>query len=57
MAGSRLVTTASELLDAVESGCEEITVRGAVDGIPTITLAPGVRLRGGALRFAEQGCA
>jgi hypothetical protein len=55
MAGSRLVTTASELLDAVESGCEEITVRGTVDGVPTLTLAPGVRLRGGTLRFAEQG--
>jgi hypothetical protein len=55
MAGSRVVTTASELLDAMRSGCEEITVRGTVDGIPMLTLAPGMRLRGGTLRFAEQG--
>lgn len=55
MAGSSVVTTASELLDAVGSGCEEITVRGVVEGIPMLTLAPGERLRGGTLRFAAQG--
>jgi hypothetical protein len=55
MAGSCVVTTASELLDAVGSDCEDITVRGVIEDIPMVTLAPGVRLRGGTLRFSAQG--
>jgi hypothetical protein len=55
MTGSSVVTTAAELLDAVASGCEEISVRGVVEGLPMLTLGPGVRLRGGTLRFGAKG--
>ena len=53
--GSRIVTTAAELLDALQTGVEEIEVRGDLSGMPMVTLNPGVRLRGGTLRFGAKG--
>jgi|GEM_PF-2761860 len=50
-----IVTTAQELLAAVESSTGEIEVRGSLGGMPMITLGPGVRLRGGTLRFGAKG--
>jgi hypothetical protein len=55
MAAPTVVTTAGELLDAVGSGRDEIEVRGVLSGMPMLTLAPGVRLRGGTLRFGARG--
>lgn len=49
------VTTAEELLRATQDGTTEIRVEGDLDGMPMITLAPGVRLCGGTLRFGAKG--
>lgn len=50
-----VVTTASELLEALARGQREIEVRGTLNGMPMITLPPGVRLRGGTLLFGAKG--
>jgi hypothetical protein len=55
MTESLVVTTASELLDAVASEVAEIEVQGTVSGMPMITLRPGVTLRGGVLEFGAKG--
>jgi hypothetical protein len=49
-----LVTTAGELLDAVATA-DDIEVDGSLSGMPAISLRPGVRLRGGTLRFGAKG--
>jgi hypothetical protein len=50
-----VVTSSAELLDALAQGRREIEVRGTLSGMPMITLQPGVRLRGGTLRFGAKG--
>ena len=55
MTGWRVVSTAVELSAALQAGAEAIEVRGEVSGMPMITLGPGVRLRGGTLRFGAKG--
>jgi hypothetical protein len=49
--GSSVVESAAELVEALQSGVGEIEVRG----MPMITLPPGVRLRGGTLKFGAKG--
>ena len=49
-----LVATAGQLLDALATA-EEIEIDGSLSGMPAITLRPGVRLRGGTLRFGARG--
>ena len=48
------MSTAAELLDALTSA-DDIHVDGSLSGIPMISLRPGVRLRGGTLRFGAKG--
>ncbi len=50
-----VVTTASDLLNALQAGVDEIEVQGTLSGMPMITLGPGVTLRGGTLRFGAKG--
>jgi hypothetical protein len=50
-----VVTSSAELLDALAQGRREIEVRETLSGMPMITLPPGVRLRGGTLRFGAKG--
>jgi hypothetical protein len=50
-----VVESAAELVEALQSDVGEIEVRGAVSGMPMITLPPGVRLRGGTLKFGAKG--
>lgn len=49
------VTTAAELMDAVRDEAPAIHVDGTLRGMPMLTLAPGVRLRGGTLVFGARG--
>lgn len=49
------VTTADELLAALDAGQRHIEVRGTLSGTPMITLPPGVALRGGTLEFGAKG--
>ncbi|MER8029718.1 hypothetical protein ABTZ78_12215 [Streptomyces bauhiniae] len=49
------VSTAQELQNALASGASQITVDGTVQGMPMITLGPGVCLRGGVLKFGAKG--
>ncbi len=49
------VTDAHELADAIDSGATEIVVEGTISGSPSITLPPGVSLRGGELVFTAKG--
>lgn len=55
MAEWTTVSTAEELSDSLAAGAEALEVRGEVSGMPMITLAPGVRLRGGTLVFGAKG--
>jgi hypothetical protein len=55
MGGSTVVASAGELMEALNSGAGEIEVRGTLSGMPMITLPPGVRLRGGTLKFGAKG--
>jgi len=48
------VSTVPELLDALDVA-DDIEVDGQLAGLPMITLRPGVRLRGGTLRFGATG--
>lgn len=50
-----IVSNASELGEALRTGAREIEIRGTITGSPMITLAPGVTLRGGELRFGAKG--
>jgi hypothetical protein len=56
MSVERVATTPVELQEALQSGATDIEVRGELTGIPMVTLSPGVRLRGGTLRFGAKGC-
>ena len=49
------VSTSQELQDALAAGASEITVDGTLQGMPMITLDPGVSLRGGVLKFGAKG--
>ncbi|MEU3607041.1 hypothetical protein AB0E83_16570 [Streptomyces sp. NPDC035033] len=49
------MSTAADLVKASRAGVPAIEVDGVVRGMPMITLAPGVRLRGGVLEFGAQG--
>lgn len=48
------MSTAADLLEAVRAGVPAIEVDGVVRGMPMVTLAPGVRLRGGVLEFGAK---
>jgi len=48
------VSSVEELFDALEVA-SDIEVTGSLSGMPMITLRPGVRLRGGRLRFGSTG--
>jgi hypothetical protein len=49
-----VVTSAGELLDALATA-SDIEIDGSLSGMPSITLRPGTRLRGGTLRFGAKG--
>lgn len=49
------VGSATELTDALASGASQITIAGTIFGLPSLTLPPGVSLRGGALAFGAKG--
>jgi hypothetical protein len=55
MSVERVATTLVELQEALQSGATDIEVRGELTGMPMVTLPPGVRLRGGTLRFGAKG--
>jgi hypothetical protein len=55
MSKTRVVHSAGELVEAVESDVMEIVVQGAIAGMPMITLRPGVTLRNGTLTFGAKG--
>src|ERR671937_768281 len=55
MARASAVATAGELIDALRSGVQEIEVRGTLHGLTTLSLGPGVALRGGTLLFDAGG--
>src|SRR5215217_4882776 len=55
MIGSIKVDSVAGLMEALQSGVEEIEVQGTLSGMPMITLARGVRLRGGTLKFGAKG--
>ena len=55
MGGASVVESAAELVEALQSGVGEIEVRGTLSGMPMVTLPPGVRLRGGTLKFGAKG--
>jgi hypothetical protein len=48
------VSSVAELMDALAS-TDDIEVNGSLTGMPTISLRPGVSLRGGSLRFGAKG--
>lgn len=50
------VSTAAELVAATQQRVPAIEVDGVVGGMPMLTLAPGVRLRGGTLELAPRAC-
>jgi hypothetical protein len=50
-----VVTTAADLQGALQSAATDIEVQGEVTGMPMVTLAPSVTLRGGTLRFGAKG--
>jgi hypothetical protein len=49
------VSTPAELVEATRKRVRDIEVAGVLRELPMITLAPGVRLRGGTLEFAGKG--
>lgn len=49
------VVDAVALADAIGAGATEIVVEGTISGSPSITLPPGVALRGGELVFTAKG--
>ncbi len=52
MAGSTKVDRVADLMQALQSGVEEIEVRGTLSGMPMVTLPPGVCLRGGTVQVS-----
>ena len=50
-----VVTTAPELLQALEQQASEIRINGTIAGVPSITLPPGTALSGGRLEFKAKG--
>ena len=44
-----------ELIEGLRSGAEDVEVRGTLTGLTTLTVSPGVALRGGTLRFDSGG--
>jgi|HubBroStandDraft_6_1064221.scaffolds.fasta_scaffold1383560_2 hypothetical protein len=50
------VSAAAELAEAVRQRVPTIEVTRVLRGMPMITLAPGVRLRGGTLSPARKAC-
>lgn len=49
------VTNVEELQQALADGVQDIRVEGTIKGSPSITLAPGTSLSGGALKFTAKG--
>jgi hypothetical protein len=49
-----MVSTAGELVAALAEA-DDIEIAGSLHGMPMISLRPGVRLRGGTLRFGAKG--
>ncbi|MFI5086140.1 MAG: hypothetical protein ACHP7K_09440 [Actinomycetales bacterium] len=49
------VTDAAQLKEALASGAREIEISGTLKGMPSVTLPPGVALRGGELVFGAKG--
>jgi hypothetical protein len=49
------VTDVAQLNEALDSGAKEIEISGALKGMPSLTLPPGVALRGGELVFGAKG--
>jgi hypothetical protein len=49
------VSSVAELNEALASGAKEIEISGTLKGMPSVTLPPGVSLRGGALVFGAKG--
>ncbi|WP_125610401.1 hypothetical protein [Specibacter cremeus] len=49
------VASVSELTEALSSGATNIEVTGSLKGMPSVTLPPGVSLRGGRLAFGAKG--
>lgn len=55
MTDTATVASAEELLKALDGGSGEIVIDGHLQGMPMITLPPGVTLRGGTLQFGAKG--
>jgi hypothetical protein len=55
MGGLRVVTTAAQLIGALQSGSDDIESQGTLSGMPMITLDPGGTLRGGTPQFGAKG--
>jgi hypothetical protein len=51
----RSVASAAELIEQAKRDGVAIELAGPISGMPMLTLAPGVRLRGGMLRFGAKG--
>ena len=49
------VTSGLELTDTIASGATNIEINGTASGLPSLTLPPGVSLRGGTLEFKAKG--
>ncbi|MET3922951.1 hypothetical protein [Arthrobacter sp. UYEF20] len=49
------VTDVAQLNEALASGATEIEISGRLKGMPSVTLPPGVALRGGELVFGAKG--
>jgi hypothetical protein len=49
------VTNIAELTNALASGAKQIDISGTLRGMPSLTLPPGVTLRGGELVFGAKG--
>ena len=50
-----IVTSGLELTDTIASGATNIEINGTASGLPSLTLPPGVSLRGGTLEFKAKG--
>lgn len=49
------VASVEELTEALTSGAAQIEITGTLSGMPSVTLPPGVSLRGGELVFGAKG--
>jgi hypothetical protein len=50
-----VVRLPEELMNALGSGATDIEIEGTLQGMPMVTLNPGVKLRGGVLKFGAKG--